>query len=199
MTISSGRHTLYNMRAMRLGVGSTMLMLLLIGALSCSGSKGQSEEKGWEEATTAVMATEQSVPSATEVEEEPCTYATYRSNNALLASTDAPCNQGTEPLSTFLVSFRRDAGVVRSRALLPSGVTPPQVVEDPFRIISPDSTGYFASWIIMEQDTASFCTGYIDSDILEQYTFARKSPDDKWYLIDYYNAATQDDISEYAD
>lgn len=199
MTISSGRHTLYNMRAMRLGVGSTMLMLLLIGALSCSGSKGQSEEKGWEEATTAVMATEQSVPSATEVEEEPSTYATYKSNNALLASTDAPCNQGTEPLSTFLVSFRRDAGVVHSRALLPSGVTPPHVAEDPFRIISPDSTGYFASWIIMEQDTASFCTGYIDSDILEQYTFARKSPDDKWYLIDYYNAATQDDISEYAD
>lgn len=199
MTISSGRHTLYNMRAMRLGVGSTMLVLLLIGALSCSGSKGQSEEKGWEEATTAVMATEQSVPSATEVEEEPSTYATYKSNNALLASTDAPCNQGTEPLSTFLVSFRRDAGVVRSRALLPSGVTPPHVAEDPFRIISPDSTGYFASWIIMEQDTASFCTGYIDSDILEQYTFARKSPDDKWYLIDYYNAATQDDISEYAD
>lgn len=199
MTISSGRHTLYNMRAMRLGVGSTMLMLLLIGALSCSGSKGQSEEKGWEEATTAVMATEQSVPSATEVEEEPSTYATYKSNNALLASTDAPCNQGAEPLSAFLVSFRRDAGVVRSRALLPSGVTPPHVVEDPFRIISPDSTGYFASWIIMEQDTASFCTGYIDSDILEQYTFARKSPDDKWYLIDYYNAATQDDISEYAD
>lgn len=198
MTISSGRHTLYNMRAMRHGVGSTMLMLLLIGALSCSGSKGQSEEKGWEEATHTPLATEQIAQPVEDVE-EPCTYATYKSNNALLASTDAPCNQGTEPLSAFLVSFRRDAGVVRSRALLPSGVTPPQVVEDPFRIISPDSTGYFASWIIVEQDTASFCTGYIDSDILEQYTFARKSPDDKWYLIDYYNAATQDDISEYAD
>lgn len=198
MTISSGRHTLY-MRAMRLGTGSTVLMLLLIGALSCSGSKGQSEEKGWEEATTAPLTTEQSLPPVAEPEEDPCTYATYKSNNALLASTDAPCNQGTEPLSTFLVSFRRDAGVVRSRALLPSGVTPPHVVEDPFRIISPDSTGYFASWITVEQDTASFCTGYIDSDILEQYTFARKSPDDKWYLIDYYNAATQDNISEYAD
>ena len=87
-----------------------------------------------------------------------------------------------EPLSTFLVSFRRDAGVVRSRTLLPSGITPPHVAEDPFRIITPDSTGYFASW-----------------NILEQYTFARESPDDKWYLIDYYNAATQDNISEYAD
>ena len=151
MTISSGRHTLYNMRAMRLGVGSTMLMLLLIGALSCSGSKEQSEEKGWEEATHTPLATEQIAQPVEDVE-EPCTYATYKSNNALLASTDAPCNQGTEPLSAFLVSFRRDAGVVRSRALLPSGVTPPHVVEDPFRIISPDSTGYFASWIIMEQE-----------------------------------------------
>lgn len=179
-------------------MGSTVLMLLLIGALSCSGSKGQKEEKGWEEATPAPLASEQSAQPVEE-EEEPCTFATYLANNSLLESTDAPCNQGAEPLSTFLVSFRRDAGVVRSRALLPSGVTPPRVVEDPFRIISPDSTGYFASWIIMEQDTASFCTGYIDSDILEQYTFARKSPDDKWFLIDYYNAATQDDISEYAD
>lgn len=179
-------------------MGSTVLMLLLIGALSCSGSKGQKEEKGWEEATPAPLASEQSAQPVEE-EEEPCTFAMYLANNSLLESTDAPCNQGAEPLSTFLVSFRRDAGVVRSRALLPSGVTPPRVVEDPFRIISPDSTGYFASWIIMEQDTASFCTGYIDSDILEQYTFARKSPDDKWFLIDYYNAATQDDISEYAD
>ena len=59
MTISSGRHSLYNVRAMRLVVGSTMLMLLLIGALSCSGSKGQSEEKGWEEATHTPLATEQ--------------------------------------------------------------------------------------------------------------------------------------------
>ena len=186
------------MSVMRMGVESMTLVLLLMGSLSCSGSKRQSEEKSWEEATPAPLTTEQSVPVATEVE-EPCTFAVYQSNNSLLESIDAPCNQGTEPLTSFLVSFRKDAGVVRSRALLPSGVTPPHVVEDPFRIISPDSTGYFASWIIIERDTASFCTGYIDSDILEQYTFARKSPDDKWYLIDYYNAATQDDISEYAD
>lgn len=187
------------MGVMRMGVESMTLVLLLMGSLSCSGSKRQSEEKSWEEATTAPLTTEQSVPPvATEVE-EPCTFAVYQSNNSLLESIEAPCNQGTEPLTSFLVSFRKDAGVVRSRALLPSGVTLPHVVEDPFRIISPDSTGYFASWIIIERDTASFCTGYIDSDILEQYTFARKSPDDKWYLIDYYNAATQDDISEYAD
>lgn len=186
------------MSVMRMGVGSVTLLLLLVGALSCSDSKQQSEEKSWEEATPAPLATEQSVPEATEVE-EPCTFAVYRANNSLLESIDAPCNQGTEPLTSFLVSFRKDAGVVHSRALLPSGVTPPHVAEDSFRIISPDSTGYFASWIIIERDTASFCTGYIDSDILEQYTFARKSPDDKWYLIDYYNAATQDDISEYAD
>ena len=187
------------MRAKRLGMRSAVLVLLLMGSLSCSGSKGQREEKGWEEATTAPLTMEESLPPVAESEEEPCTYATYKSNNALLASSDAPCNQGVEPLSTFLVSFRRDAGVVRSRTLLPSGITPPHVAEDPFRIITPDSTGYFASWIIIERDTASFCTGYLDSDILEQYTFARESPDDKWYLIDYYNAATQDNISEYAD
>ena len=186
------------MSVMRAGVGSVTLVLLLTVSLSCSGSKQQSEEKSREEATPAPLATEQSVPVATEAE-EPCTFAVYRSNNSLLESVDAPCNQGTESLISFLVSFRKDAGVVRSRALLPSGVTPPRVVEDPFRIISPDSTGYFASWIVVERDTASFCTGYIDSDILEQYTFARKSPDDKWFLIDYYNAATQDNISEYAD
>lgn len=182
-----------------MGVGSMALLLLLAGSLSCSGSKQQSEEKSWEEAAPAPLATEQSAPVATEEVEKPSTFAVYLSNNSLLESTDAPCNQGTEPLTSFLASFRKDAGVVHSRALLPSGVTPPHVVEDPFRIISPDSTGYFASWIIIKRDTASFCTGYIDSDILEQYTFARKSPDDKWYLIDYYNAATQDDISEYAD
>ena len=182
-----------------MGVGSMALLLLLAGSLSCSGSKQQSEEKSWEEAAPAPLATEQSAPVATEEVEKPSTFAAYLSNNSLLESTDAPCNQGTEPLTSFLASFRKDAGVVRSRALLPSGITPPHVAEDPFRIISPDSTGYFASWIIIERDTASFCTGYIDSDILEQYTFARKSPDDKWYLIDYYNAATQDNISEYAD
>ncbi|OFR38946.1 hypothetical protein [Porphyromonas sp. HMSC065F10] len=186
------------MSVMRIGVGSVTLLLLLAGSLSCSDSKQQSEEKSWEEATPAPLATEQSVPEATEVE-EPCTFAVYRANNSLLESIDAPCNQGAEPLTSFLASFRKDSGVVRARALLPSGITPPHVVEDPFRIISPDSTGYFASWITIKRDTASFCTGYIDSDILEQYTFARKSPDDKWYLIDYYNAATQDDISEYAD
>jgi len=186
------------MSVMRIGLGSITLLLLLAGSLSCSGSERQSEAKSQEEATPASLATEQIVPEATEVE-EPCTFAVYQSNNSLLESTDAPCNQGTEPLTSFLVSFRKDAGVVRSRTLLPSGITPPHVATDPFRIISPDSTGYFASWIIVEKDTASFCTGYIDSDILEQYTFARKSPDDKWYLIDYYNAATQDNISEYAD
>lgn len=135
---------------------SAVLVLLLMGSLSCSGSKDQREEKGWEEATTAPLTMEESLPPVAEPEEEPCTYATYKSNNALLASTDAPCNQGTEPLSAFLVSFRRDAGVVRSRTLLPSGITPPHVAEDPFRIITPDSTGYFASWIIIERDTASF-------------------------------------------
>ena len=79
---------------MRLGVGSTMLMLLLTGSLSCSGSKDQREEKGWEEATTAPLTMEESLPPVAEPEEEPCTYATYKSNNALLASSDAPCNQG---------------------------------------------------------------------------------------------------------
>lgn len=80
-----------------MGVGSMTLVLLLMGSLSCSGSKRQSEEKSWEEATPAPLTTEQSVPVTTEVE-EPCTFAVYRSNNSLLESIEAPCNQGTEPL-----------------------------------------------------------------------------------------------------
>lgn len=46
------------MSVMRIGVGSVTLLLLLAGSLSCSDSKQQSEEKSWEEATPAPLATE---------------------------------------------------------------------------------------------------------------------------------------------
>lgn len=176
----------------------TVSMSLLLS--SCSDGRAQKEQG--EAETASVVTEEQSYGEADPEampEGRPCPFAPYESNNARLEDREAPFNQGVEPLTDFLLSYREDPSLVRRRMQLPPGISAPTFVGDPFAIIPPDSTGYFASWLTLEEDTVSFCSGYLDSDILEQYTFARPSPEGKWYLIDYYNAATQDNISEYAD
>lgn len=167
---------------------------------SCAEGQQHHEEQQEEIIVSALPATEQASEAsgeALEVESlDP--FARYEANNSRLDDREEPFNQGVEPLCDFLLSYREDPSLVRRRIQLPPGISAPSYVGDPFAIIPPDSTGYFASWITLEQDTVSFCSGYLDSDILEQYTFGRLSPDERWHLIDYYNAATQSNISEYA-
>lgn len=167
---------------------------------SCTDGQGQQDQHQEESMVSPLPVTEVATVASSEQQEgthDP--FARYEANNSRLDDREAPFNQGVEPLTDFLLSYREDPSLVRRRMQLPAGITLPSSVGDPFAIIPPDSTGYFASWITLEQDTVSFCSGYLDSDILEQYTFARPSPEGKWFLIDYYNAATQDNISEYAD
>lgn len=182
--------------------GLVGIVAIGMSLLFASCTEGQTHQEST--ATVSQAIAEEPIYSAEEdlgeeIEGRPCPFAPFEDNNARLEDREAPFNQGTEPLADFLLSYTKDPSLVKRRMQLPMGVLPPSAVGDPFTIIPPDSTGYFASWLTLEEDTVSFCSGYLDSDILEQYTFARQSPEAKWYLIDYYNAATQDNISEYAD
>ena len=38
---------------------------------------------------------------------------------------------------------------------------------------------------------AAFCTGYLGSEVLEEYLFGRKDSQSPWMLIDYFRAADE--------
>lgn len=114
----------------------------------------------------------------------------YNANNAMVLDPQSGCNQGKEALSLFVETFLRDRDFRISRINLPNGMAfdPDSVKPYTLRVLVPDSTGFFASWNYVATDTATFLSGWINSEVLEEITLVRMSSDQVWKLVEYYSA-----------
>ena len=114
----------------------------------------------------------------------------FSANNRMAADPRSDCNLGREPLSLFVDSFLGDARFRKSRIALPGDAAFDSETLRPFtlRIITPDSTGFFASWNHVSGDSAVFMSGWINSEVLEELTLVRASSEDKWHLVEYFSS-----------
>lgn len=112
-------------------------------------------------------------------------FKPYQENNALFLDSDAPCNQGSESLRAFVEKFATDSAFQESRIRRPDPTLAiPEIKADSFKIQEPDQNGFFASWHEIEADYASFCTGWLNSEMEQEFVFERLD-DGPWYLTDY--------------
>ena len=176
---------------------ATVFALALASALvfcACSANSKEEERAGTEDSISlenalALIEHEDDVykmPTQSELYDEAMQF--YNENNALASDPDAACNQGKEALSEFVRLFLDDKTFRASRINLPAGVEFEDDVLKPYtlRVLQPDSTGFFASWNYVGQDSASFLSGWLNSEVLEELTLVRLSPEDKWRLVDYF-------------
>lgn len=120
--------------------------------------------------------------------DEAITY--YKANNALVEDPSYDCNSGREALSAFVSSYLQDRNFRLERTHLsdPNTFDIDRLKPYTLRIIVPDSTGFFASWNYVSRDSAVFMSGWINSEVLEELTLVRVSPDHVWQLVDYFSA-----------
>ncbi len=113
----------------------------------------------------------------------------YQQNNQLALDLSMPWNKGTEPLSEFVKKFRSDARYRKIRLALQEGVyNPRNISEYAFVISAPDSTGFFSAWSYVSIDSAAFCIGWMDSEVLEEFGIVRADSTQNWKLVNYYHA-----------
>ena len=123
-------------------------------------------------------------------------YAEYAEMNSLLKDTTALWNSYGEPLELFAEHFSRDVHFQKRRTQLVEGsLYAPVYYEGALDILPPDSTFFFAAWSDVEGDRATFCVGWLGSEMDKNYTFTRKS-DGKWYLTEYFFAYLEDQATE---
>lgn len=178
-------------------VGVALLLCLLLGSVGCSEGKGYEEEQANEEETPltveeAAALVRQEVRSiCVEVAEM---YEGYDLMNQILGDTAALCNTYEEPLQLFVMEFSHDAQFQKRRTQLVEGSPyAPVYYEGMLEIIPPDSTLFFAAWSEVERDHASFCVGWLGSEMDKNYTFTRKG-DGKWYLTEYFFSNLEDSL-----
>lgn len=169
-------------------------MASALACTACSANSKEEEHTGAEDSLSlenalAIAESEDAadkMPTRSELYEEAMQF--YNENNALAANPDAECNQGKEALIDFVRSFLDDKAFRASRINLPAGVKFEGDALKPYtlRVLQPDSTGFFASWNYVGRDSASFLSGWLNSEVLEELTLVRHSPDDKWRLVDYF-------------
>lgn len=113
----------------------------------------------------------------------------YQKNNELALDRNKPWNGGSEPLYTFVEKFRADAKYRKERLALEEGFYDPTLISDyAFVISETDSTGFFSAWSHVDTDSASFCTGWMNSEVLEEFAVTRKDSTQNWMLVNYYHA-----------
>lgn len=113
-------------------------------------------------------------------------FKPYQENNALFLDSEAPLgNQGSESLRAFMEKFATDLAFQESRIRRPDPTLAiPEIKADSFKIQEPDQNGFFASWHEIEADYASFCTGWPQFEMEQEFVFERLD-DGPWYLTDY--------------
>lgn len=118
-------------------------------------------------------------------------YKEFQSNNMAFGDMGAPYNQGKEALCQFVSRFAQDEAMQRDRTTLMEGASTLEYGELCLSVSEPDSTNFFAAWRELTPDKASFCKGFLGSEMIEEYVFSRKDSLSAWYLVDYFKA---DDI-----
>lgn len=116
-------------------------------------------------------------------------FADYRLNNEIFMDTLSLCNQGAEPLIVFIERFSNDPQFRESRSLLSGKWLRAIIALKADALIpsnAPDETGLFTSWHNVGTDSAYLTTGWINSEVAEEFYFKRI--DARWFLVDYYNS-----------
>lgn len=172
------------------------LMLLASGCGSRNQKNGESQEQTnveegaveeltVEEANELVGGDNSAFPTIEEM------FEPFQEVNNQLLDPDAPHNIGGEPLNEFARKFSSDVSFQKVRTHLREGS--PYNFEYKVGLLDisfPDSTNYFASWSLIENDQASFCEGWLGSEMNKEYIFCRNS-DGKWYLTEYFSALNE--------
>lgn len=115
-------------------------------------------------------------------------YKEYNANNMIFADMEAPFNQGTESLYSFVERFGVDEEFQRERTALLDGASTLEYGLLTLSISDPDSTNFFAAWHELSPNEASFCKGFLGSEMIEEYIFSRHDSQSPWQLIDYFRA-----------
>ncbi len=114
----------------------------------------------------------------------------YRQNNELALDLSQPWNKGTEPLYVFVEKFRSEPQFRKERLALEEGEYDPDSISDfAFIISETDSTGFFSAWSHVDADSAAFCTGWMNSEVLEEFGMIREDSTRLWRLVNYYHAS----------
>lgn len=123
-------------------------------------------------------------------------YRSYNDNNMVFLDQEAPCNKGAETLQAFIEQFSRDRQFQANRTQITEGGMKPDFNTLSLVISEPDSTNFFGAWSNIAANEASFCHGWLGSEMLEEFTFTRKDSSSHWLLTDYFSALSD---SEYGD
>ncbi len=120
-------------------------------------------------------------------------FQPFDTNNKVFEDPESPCNIGTESLQAFIKLFDNDSLFQSKRIDLPSDIPYGIVFHNvSLEIIPPDTVNYFASWGDIEDNLATFCRGYLGSELVEQFTFHRDDSRSAWYLVDYFNIENEE-------
>lgn len=118
-------------------------------------------------------------------------YRPYQEVNEFLLDEEAPHNQGVEPLVEFVKRFSEDLAFQKERThLRANSQYDMDYGKGVLDVLPPDSTNFFASWSEIQNDEASFCNGWLGSEMNKELIFCR-SKDGLWYLVEYFSATRE--------
>lgn len=112
----------------------------------------------------------------------------FMRNQELFVSDTSACNKGPEAFRDFVTRFTAEEGFRDSRIDLydDSYHLPEDTEQIAFVQHKPDEEGFFSAWRVMEGDSVVFSSGWLNSEVAEEYTFVRKEKG-LWFLVDYFN------------
>lgn len=181
-----------------------IIVIAAIGAIAAYTTYAKWRSKGEEEAANTIskinrpdtrLEGELSVDEATALMAEATgknplydLYRYYNDNNMVFLDGEAPCNKGAETLQSFIEQFSTDSQFRANRTQIISGGMTPDFSNLSLTIAEPDSTNFFGAWSNIAANEASFCHGWLGSEMLEEFTFTRKDSSSQWLLTDYFSA-----------
>lgn len=187
-------------------LGAIFIAVAFWGYSSVKGCSGSAQEESETEITRPERAQESTLPrisldeanaiAAEERGDNPLydMFETFRTNNMIFLDKSSPCNQGAESLQDFALQFASNPTFQKSRTQLTheDGYSP-AFGSISLTMLEPDSVNFFAAWNHVEANLAAFCTGWLGSEMSEEYVFSRSSEGEKWYLVEYFSAAKESD------
>lgn len=171
------------------------VLFVMIVIWGCGSSQKKHEDDGGDAAeeltldeASQLVTARNNGESGTTVEEM---FHPYQEVNEFLFDEEAPHNQGVEPLVEFVKRFSEDLVFQKERTHLREHS---QYAMDYsvglLEVLPPDSTNFFASWSVIQNDEASFCNGWLGSEMNKELIFCR-SKDGHWYLVEYFSATKE--------
>ena len=163
-----------------------IMMAFVISSCEGRGKSHDNDESSPD--TISVAEAKQIIDSQMNVSDQSKEFEAFAHNKELLVSESAPCNLDGEPFNDFIHHFITDPKFRVSRLELIDNTIdiPSDIDQSTFEQKEPDEEDFFSAWRVLEKDTVIFSSGWMNSEVAEEYTFVRKD-DRKWYLRDYFS------------